>query len=126
MIRKLTLPLIAVCFLLIGLLIYSNALKGEFVFDDFEYIVDNPLIRDFSNFSMSDPRQIGYLSFALNYAVGGDNPQGYHIANVVIHVINAFLVFVLVGTFLAAVQRREKPDATEVRLALLTALRLID
>jgi tetratricopeptide (TPR) repeat protein len=91
-------------FLLIALLLYANTLRAEFLFDDYEYIVDNPLVQDLSNLhALSDPRQLGYLSFALNYAAGGDDPLGYHIVNVVIHAVNALLVLLLTGSFLRAV-----------------------
>lgn len=90
-------------FLLLGLAIYSNViLKGEFLFDDFEYVVGNPLITDFSHTGMSDPRQIGYVSFAANYAVGGYDPRGYHLVNVLIHICNAVSVLYLIPLLMVA------------------------
>ncbi|MDA8084223.1 MAG: tetratricopeptide repeat protein [Nitrospiraceae bacterium] len=85
-----------------GLLLYSNVItNGVFLFDDFEYIVGNPLIHDLSFFSnITDPRHIGYLSFALNYALDGEDPYGYHLLNVIIHIVNAFQVFLLTGLLL--------------------------
>jgi tetratricopeptide (TPR) repeat protein len=41
-------------------------------------------------------RYIGYLSFALNYYLDGLNVIGYHILNILIHIINALLVYRLV------------------------------
>lgn len=95
--------LAALAILLAALLAYANSFGCEFVFDDFSSIRDNPYIRDLRNFSLdgaayrSQPnRWIGYLSFALNYAAGGLDVTGYHVANLVIHAINALLVFALV------------------------------
>ena len=114
--------IIAVIFLLTALLLYANVLRGEFLFDDFEYIVDNPLVQDLSNLhALSDPRQVGYLSFALNYAVDGENPLGYHLVNVVIHALNALLVMLLVSGFLGAVSRTTDPGDRDRWLPLLTA-----
>ena len=91
----------AILFLLTGLLIYSNAIiNGIFIFDDSEYILGNPIIQSLAYFNLSDPRQVGYLSFALNYALGGENPVWYHLVNVLIHIINAVIVFLLVRLIL--------------------------
>ncbi|MBI5100335.1 MAG: tetratricopeptide repeat protein [Nitrospirae bacterium] len=78
-----------------GFLIYSNVLTdGIFIFDDFEYIVDNPTLKNMSFFShMTDPRHIGYLSFGLNFALDGMDPYGFHLFNIIIHILNALLVF---------------------------------
>lgn len=88
---------VVVLFVFLGFLVYSNMLLNEiFLFDDFEYVIGNPIIQDFSYFNLSDPRQVGYMSFALNYAIDGENPSGYHLFNVIIHVSNAAVVFFLI------------------------------
>jgi hypothetical protein len=44
-----------------------------------------------------NPRRIvGYFTFALNYHVGGTDVRGYHIVNLLIHLINSVLVYFLV------------------------------
>lgn len=98
---RLTLFLV-VLFTVVGFTIYSNVLaKTIFIFDDFEYVVDNPIIQNLSLFdNMTDPRHIGYLSFAMNYAIGGQDPFGFHLVNIVIHIVNAVLVFFLVRLLL--------------------------
>ncbi len=84
---------------------YSNALTGEFVFDDFHAIVNNESIRSILplSASMSAPRElptsgrpIVNLSFAINYAIGKLNPLGYHLVNVALHCLNATLLLALV------------------------------
>ena len=88
---------------ILGTIIYSRViLEAGFVFDDFEYIVGNPLLYDLSALlqNFSDPRQVGYLSFALNYLIGGQAEIGYHLVNVVIHLANAVLVFFFAGSLL--------------------------
>ena len=100
---------IIVLIVALGLLVYSNVLcNGVFLFDDFEYVVDNPLIRNPSLFAdITDPRQIGYLSFALNYAISGaDSPFGYHLANVLIHIANAVMVFFLLRVIMPFLRPR--------------------
>jgi len=99
--KKLLLLLI-VLYSVIGFALYSDVLmKGVFIFDDFEYVVDNPIIQNLSIFEdMTDPRHIGYLSFAMNYMIGGQDPFGYHLVNVLIHIANAILVFFLIRVIL--------------------------
>lgn len=42
------------------------------------YVSKNPLIRDLGNFCPpSGPRYLGYLSFELNFRVGGFDTFGY-------------------------------------------------
>lgn len=77
---------------------YSSILPYPFVFDDGMYIGGNPGIRSLSNFwPPVGTRYFGYLSFALNYSVGGLDPKGYHAVNILIHAINSILVFKLVS-----------------------------
>lgn len=98
---------------------YSNSLSGPLVFDDRGSIVDNPTIEKLWNASvLAAPREtptagrpLVNVSFALNYAVGGRDVTGFHLANIGIHIICALLIF--------AIGRRLMPSAT---LAWATAL----
>lgn len=78
--------------------VYSSILPYPFVFDDGMYIAGNAGIRSLSNFwPPVGTRYFGYLSFALNYSVGGLDPKGYHAVNILIHAINSILVFKFVS-----------------------------
>jgi len=78
-------------------LIYSNTFSSPFQFDDNPNIVENYKLRDFSNFwPPSGSRYIGVLSFALNYHFGSLNVFGYHLVNIIIHIINSIMVWWLV------------------------------
>ncbi len=78
-------------------LIYSNTFCSSFHFDDTQNIVENPRIKDLTNFSdFSGTRYLGFLSFALNYYLNGLNVFGYHLVNLLIHIANGFLVYSLV------------------------------
>lgn len=78
-------------------LIYFNTFSSSFHFDDRSNIVNNPRIRDLANFSdISGARYVGFLTFALNYHFGGTAVFGYHLVNLLIHVLNGFLVYCLV------------------------------
>jgi Flp pilus assembly protein TadD len=75
-------------------LIYSGTLSAPFFFDDEFNIVNNDRLHDLANFwPPYGNRYISYLSFGLNYHFGGLDVTGYHLTNIIIHIINALLVY---------------------------------
>jgi len=91
----------------VGFGIYANSLRGEFQFDDVEYIAGNPAIREVTDINAiynSRPvptRIIPLFTFALNYHFHQLNVFGYHLVNVCIHLVNAWLVFWLMQLILS-------------------------
>ncbi len=82
---------------ILGLIVYSNTFQVPFHFDDTPNIVENYKLRNLDNFwPPSGTRWFGFLTFALNYDFGGLNTVGYHIVNLIIHILNAILVYWLV------------------------------
>jgi tetratricopeptide (TPR) repeat protein len=89
----------------LGLLVYANALPNSFVWDDQLLVIDNPDIRSLRNIPslfVSGPfagiggnfyRPMQFVSYAIDYALWGLNPFGYHLTNMLIHSANAALVF---------------------------------
>jgi Flp pilus assembly protein TadD len=116
--------------LILGLAAYSNTFRGEFVFDDFGNIVDNSQIRDVANFlfrssgyDRNPNRFIGFLTFALNYRLGGLDVTGYHVVNLAIHVTNAILIYALVVlSFRTPVLKSASLGAQAGAVALVTAM----
>jgi len=96
-------------FLCIGFVLitsYQNSLSGPFLFDDFGNIVGNQYIsitslapseiaKIFSPNQNSANRKVANLTFALNYYFGQLNPVGFHFINILIHIVNSWLVFLL-------------------------------
>ena len=82
--------------------IYSNIYHCPFVFDDASSIVENVKIRDLTNFfsfeAFLKSRSIVNHTLALNYRFGKLNVFGYHLINVLIHVINGIIVYFLALT----------------------------
>ncbi len=84
------------------LIVYGNTLRAPFVYDDIPAIVENPAIRHLGDLAVFSPsgdkgtgansRPLVSLSLALNYAVGGLNPSGYHAANIALHIASALLL----------------------------------
>lgn len=99
-------PLIITLLILsgVGFLIYSNTFNAPFVFDDYPNIVDNPYVRmteldaeHIANLKKypSEYRPVPNFTFALNYYFHGYEVAGYNLVNIVIHILNAFLVFLI-------------------------------
>jgi tetratricopeptide (TPR) repeat protein len=91
-------------------LTYANSLNGAFVLDDQSTIVDNRQIREWwSPASVLVPesdtaiagRPIVNLSFALNYAIGGTEVRGYHVGNILLHILCGLLAFGVIRRTLA-------------------------
>ncbi len=124
--RFLLFPGILVLCAVISWMAYSNVLSsGIFIFDDYDYLLNNPIIQNIENFrNYTDPRYIGYLTFFLNYQQGGMDPYNFHLFNVVIHTLNAFLVFLLITLIIRATSPRENelPVWWTIALPLLAAL----
>jgi protein O-mannosyl-transferase len=82
-----------------GIIIYSNSFGCSFHFDDFPIIINNPKLHDLANvgawWNFYPSRVIGIFSFVLNYHFNQADPWYYHLVNLVIHLINACLVWVL-------------------------------
>ena len=99
-------------------LVYLPSVDGEFVFDDEVLIRNNPDIQNpyflkeflFSPFGVmsgavgqaSDPsgtmpfyRPLSMLFFWLDYNLWGLDPFGYHITNIVLHLINVAVLFLI-------------------------------
>ncbi|MFP4040157.1 MAG: tetratricopeptide repeat protein [Desulfosudaceae bacterium] len=102
-------PVIAII-IITGWLISANSLQAPFTFDDVPNIVENPFTR-MTAFNAeqlhrgsqgpSAVRPVAYLSFAGNYFLGGYDTFGYHLINIIIHLINALLIFVITRYTLA-------------------------
>ena len=91
-------PLLApICAALLAALLYLPTLDNPFVYDDFRLIVENPSIQQ-----LSDPRAalirdvtrpLVTLSYAIDTAVWGAGPFGYHLTNLLLHTMNVVLLY---------------------------------
>ena len=105
------------------ILLYGRTLPFPFLYDDCLYLKENPLLADVGNFPFLsnfsefairasklglDPdistnmilRPVTYYTFYLNQKCGGMTPEGFRVVNIVIHFLNACLVFGLLSTLL--------------------------
>ena len=91
-------------------LLYAGGMRHEFLSDDRTIVVVNVLLRDWANaprlFAASWPHQIGAsfvfyrplvgLSFMIDYHLWGLTPTGFRMTNILLHAVNALLLYVLI------------------------------
>ena len=91
------------------LIVYFNSFNVPFYLDDYPSIVENTAIHDITEpekiWGFYFPRFVGYLSFALNYSLGGISTFGYHIVNFLIHFLAGISVFYLTRLLIAAASK---------------------
>jgi len=84
---------------LVVFVIYRNSVNAPFVYDDIPNIVENSDIKQLSNIKtkiITNNRMFTFLTFCLNYHFSKLNTYGYHLFNVIIHIITTILLFFLV------------------------------
>lgn len=80
------------------ILVYAHTVDVPFYLDDFSSIQENPVIYNWQgslseiiNYTRSRP--IGYLTFAANYQIHQFQVHGYHIVNIIIHILAGIAVW---------------------------------
>jgi hypothetical protein len=103
--------------LALGLLVYWPGLAGGYVFDDFGNLVDNPAFAQgalqahfwhalwSANAGPLD-RPLSMLSFAAQMVFTGMNPWPLKLANVLLHLFNGWLVWLLSSRVLGWLEQR--------------------
>lgn len=83
----------------LGGLVYLNALHNPFVYDDYHTILTNTSIgrvTDLRAIVLHDvTRPLVNLSYALDRALWGEQPFGFHVTSVLLHVLTVALLFAL-------------------------------
>ncbi len=104
---------------------YSNTFHVPFQFDDPRSISEVPFVRDIHQFPnpLTQQRAVGFLTFALDYWFHGTDVVGYHIVNLVIHIMNAVLVYVFITlSFQTPVMKGSQLTKHAKPIALFSAL----
>ena len=99
--------------LVLGLLVfiaYSNTFLADWHMDDYPNILQNPAIQitDLGPASLKRAvgvdqsqgnnlkRPVANLTFALNWYAHGSQAAGYHLVNLLIHVLNALILYLVI------------------------------
>jgi len=79
---------------------YLNALDNPFVYDDGATVVTNPSLQDSASLAFvlvyERFRPLVNLSYAVDQRLWGLRPFGYHLTNLVLHIVNVLLFFLIV------------------------------
>ncbi|KAB2832043.1 MAG: hypothetical protein F9K48_11225, partial [Candidatus Brocadia sp.] len=96
-----------------SLLLYLNTSNGNFLREDFKIIVENSFIKEWqylpqvftkNYFSISGEmsyRPLVTISYFIDYAIWHLNPFGFHMTNIVFHVMNTLLFYLLLRAVLS-------------------------
>ena len=111
--RAVTIAIVGI--LLIGFTAYINGLFGDFVLDDKFEIEQNtgidqllPPWRPALAGRVIPARPLPYYTFAIDVALWGRNPLGFHITNIAIHLVSAVLLFGIARRTLLMPKLRER------------------
>lgn len=100
--------LIPVCLVIVTWVTYSNSFRGPFILDDIAQILQRKDTHEFSwdlfdfakNGTLKNRRAVGDATFALNADMaefdgrtGRPNPYGYHVVNLIIHILAGLTLF---------------------------------
>ncbi|MPM19843.1 hypothetical protein SDC9_66270 [bioreactor metagenome] len=93
---------------LMTIFVYSMSFNTEFIYnwDDAGYVTGSKYVKslDGENLKaifhdidyMSNYHPLTTLSYAIDWAIAGENPVWYHIVNLLFHLMNAMLVFLVI------------------------------
>ena len=112
--KKNTLRLVFVlCIVLVGFAIYANSLGNGFMLDDRYSVKDNAFIGDLSNLKYlfdrdqffrgtkeGTYRPVTTITYFIDTLVWRYRPFGYHLTNVLLHVLNGVMLYLALGVLL--------------------------
>lgn len=93
--------------LVLVFLVYAGSLKNGFIlnWDDNGYVTENPHLKElssenisffFSEYYLSNYHPLTMVSLSIDYQLFGDSATGYHTINLLFHLFNVLLVFLLI------------------------------
>ncbi len=88
---------------IVALVVYSNGLHSPFQYDDKHVILGNSTIKNINNLPeilLSTYRPVLRATFALNYHWFKTDTSGYHVFNILIHILNGVLIYILMNLML--------------------------
>lgn len=116
---------------LVAFAVYANALSNEFVFDDESVVLSDPTITNLSNIPDYFTGKEGFhkvigryyrpvisTSYAVDCAIWGLKPFGFHLTNILINVINSLLFYYLLSLIFK--DKQESKNQIKIQYAILT------
>ncbi|MDD5449982.1 MAG: tetratricopeptide repeat protein [Candidatus Omnitrophica bacterium] len=109
----------AALIIILGFIVYSNALNGEFVCDDEFIVKDNIFIKNWSNSlkvfttdNVINPgegvtrkyvlyRPMQMLTYMMDYSLFGRDAAGYHLTNILLHILAVLCLYWFISILFA-------------------------
>jgi len=96
--------------ILAGVIVYANSLQGQLVWDDETLVMHNPYIKDWAHVPKIFTSRLGSVAkeagafyrpvqtftYLIDYSYGRLNVVGYHVANMIWHILAALSLFGLI------------------------------
>lgn len=105
----------------VNLAVYAPALFGDFIYDDHRQVEQNPWIRSVKNLPeifkhstafFQNPenrrgpgnyyRPMHTAAYTLVYALCGNRPWGYHLANLILSILVSFMIYIIAKTWFSS------------------------
>ena len=94
---------ITLCLALGTLLVYAHSCLNHFVYDDLQYVVDNPHVQNgltleglqwaLTTTYAVNWHPLTWISLQLDFQLYGLYPPGFHLTNILLHTANVVLLF---------------------------------
>ncbi len=105
---KISKTVLYIILVIVTFAVYANSLSNEFVFDDESVVQGDPTITSLANIPKFFTGELGFhkvigayfrpvvsTSYAIDYSIWELNPVGFHLTNILIHIINVLLFYTL-------------------------------
>lgn len=120
---------------LVAFAVYANTLLNEFVYDDELLVSADSSITSISNIPKFFTGHAGFnqvfiwfyrpvvsTSYAIDYAIWKLNPLGFHLTNIIIHVINCLLLYKFLIIIFGQKKKTEKSSRLRVFILVGTVI----
>jgi len=106
-----------------GLLVYLHSLDGPFIFDDDQILLNFREVEHQGNLTellTATRRPLAHLTLWVNYQLGGEEPSGYRLTNIAIHLVASLALLGLIRRTLLRppLQARFAPIASMLAFAI--------
>jgi hypothetical protein len=109
--------------------VYFKSLGNSFVYDDNSKVVANAVYRNFDLqrifFGLGNGLEwlpLRDLTYAIDFALWGENPIGFHVSNLVIYSINIVAVYLFTGLLVRMFNNEPEPSVETRYIPFFTAL----
>jgi tetratricopeptide (TPR) repeat protein len=107
--NKAFLPILLI--IILGCIVYANTLKGKFIYDDISLIKYNEHIKSWASLPKILTEDLGagsgqlsifnrpiqMMTYIMDYSFWGLNEAGYHITNILLHILVSLCIYALAG-----------------------------